>query len=206
MRGRLITIGFLALALAVLVPQGVLAQSDVSTGQLFGTVTDPDGGVMPGATIEVKNTETGFVRRTVSDASGFFRVDLLPVGDYEVKATLAGFKTQVYRDVKIGLGSSARVDFALAISAVEEAVLVIHQHRAHRDHQPQHVVFGERRGDREPAAQRSRLHQLRSADAGCDLRRHERRPGRPRRPQRRRPRDPELVQHRRRQQPVELLR
>ncbi len=79
---------------------------------------------MPGATIEIKNTETGFTRRAVSDASGFYRLTLIPVGDYEIKATLAGFKTSIYRDIYIGLGSSVRIDFALELSAIEEEIVV----------------------------------------------------------------------------------
>ena len=124
MKGHRLIVGFLVLALVVLAPHTLLAQSDANTGQLFGTVTDPDGAVMPGATIEASNQETGFTRRAVSDASGFYRMALMPVGDYEVKATLAGFKTAIYRDVRIGLGASARIDFALAISAIEEEIVV----------------------------------------------------------------------------------
>ncbi len=112
------------MALLALAPQTLMAQSDSSTGQLFGTVTDPNGAVMPGATVEAKNVNTGFTRRAVSDASGFYRMTLMPVGDYEIKATLAGFKTSIYRDISIGLGASTRIDFSLQISAIEEEIVV----------------------------------------------------------------------------------
>lgn len=124
MKGQRFIIGFLALALVALAPLTALAQSDANTGQLFGTVVDPDGKVMPGTTVEARNAETGFTRGAVSDASGFYRIALMPVGDYEIKATLAGFKTAIYRDVRISLGSSTRIDFALDISAVEEEIVV----------------------------------------------------------------------------------
>jgi len=124
MRGSRLIIGFLVLALVALAPQTLLAQSDVSTGQLFGTVTDPEGAVMPGATVEATNTATGFARRSISDARGLYRIDLLPVGTYEVKGMLSGFNTQVYRDIYVGLGASVRLDFALEISAVEEEIVV----------------------------------------------------------------------------------
>jgi outer membrane receptor protein involved in Fe transport len=124
MKGRRFIIGIAALALLALAPQTTLAQSNSTTGQIFGTVTDPDGAVMPGATIEAKNADSGFTRRSVSDASGFFRIDLLPVGNYDLKAVLSGFNTQVYREVYVGLGSSTRMDFALSLSAIEEEIVV----------------------------------------------------------------------------------
>jgi outer membrane receptor protein involved in Fe transport len=124
MKGQRWIIGFVALALVALVPQTALAQSDANTGQLFGTVTDPDGAVMPGTTVVATNQETGFSRTAVSDASGLYRMAQMPVGDYEVKASLSGFKTSIYRDISIGLGGSVRIDFALAISAVEEEIVV----------------------------------------------------------------------------------
>ena len=124
MKGQRFIIGILVLALVVLAPQSLVAQSNSTTGQLFGTVTDPNGAVMPGTTVEATNNDSGFSRRAVSDASGFYRMDLMPVGNYEVRGVLAGFKTQIYRDVYIGLGSSARIDFALQISAIEEEIVV----------------------------------------------------------------------------------
>lgn len=124
MKVQRLIVATLALALMALAPPTLLAQSNVSTGQLFGTVTDPDGSVMPGATIEARNVNSGFTRRAVTDASGFYRMDLLPVGTYDIKATLTGFNTQVFTGTYIGLGSSVRMDFSLEISAVEEEIVV----------------------------------------------------------------------------------
>ncbi|HSN54463.1 MAG TPA: carboxypeptidase regulatory-like domain-containing protein [Candidatus Sulfomarinibacteraceae bacterium] len=124
MTARRPLIALLALALAALAPQAALGQSDASTGQLFGTVTDPEGASLPGATVEARNTATGFARRTATDRSGIYRIDLVPVGTYEVRAALAGFNTQVYRDVSVGLGAAVRLEFALELSAVEEEIVV----------------------------------------------------------------------------------
>ncbi len=124
MKGQRFIIGFLAMALVALAPLTALAQSDANTGQLFGTVVDPDGQVMPGTTVEARNAETGFSRSAVSDATGLYRMAQLPPGDYEVKASLTGFKTAINKDVRIGLGASARIDFTLAISAIEEEIVV----------------------------------------------------------------------------------
>jgi outer membrane receptor protein involved in Fe transport len=122
-RERLL-IGVLAIAVMALAPQPGLAQSSVATGQIFGTAADPEGAMMPGVLIQVKNQDTGFTRGTVTDASGFFRIDLIPSGVYDVRADLAGFKSEVRRGVEVTLGSSIKVEFILALSAIEEEIVV----------------------------------------------------------------------------------
>ncbi len=118
---------WLVAGLLLLAPAAALAQSNAVTGQIFGTVTDPDGGVLPGTTVEVRNVETGLVRRAIADASGFYRIDLLPSGTYDVKATMDGFKTEIQKGVRVTLGSAIRVDFKLSLSAVKEEIVVTAQ-------------------------------------------------------------------------------
>jgi hypothetical protein len=124
MKGHRFIVGCVVLALLVLAPQTLLAQSSASKGQIFGTATDPGGSVMPGVTIVATNSDSGFSRSAVSDASGFYRMDLMPVGNYEIKASLTGFQTQIFRDAYVSLGSSLRMDFAMALSAIEEEIVV----------------------------------------------------------------------------------
>jgi hypothetical protein len=117
-------IGLAAVAALVLAPQMASAQSNVTTGQIFGTVSDPGGAVLPGVTVEVSNVDTGLDRRAVTDDAGRFRFDLLPSGNYEIKAELEGFKTEIKRGINVTLGSSVRLDFDLQLSAVEEEIVV----------------------------------------------------------------------------------
>ncbi len=124
MKGHRFIVGCVVLALLVAAPQTLLAQSSASKGQIFGTATDPEGSVMPGVTIVAKNSDSGFSRSAVSDGSGFYRMDQMPVGNYEIRATLSGFQTQIFRDAYVGLGSSLRMDFAMALSAIEEEIVV----------------------------------------------------------------------------------
>jgi len=124
MRNFRLMIGVLAAVLLAVAPQMGWAQSNVATGQIFGTCADPDGGMMPGVIIQVKNQDTGFNRGTVSDASGFFRLDLLPSGTYDVRGDLSGFKSEIKRGIVVTLGSSVKVEFILALSAVEEEIIV----------------------------------------------------------------------------------
>ena len=76
MRNFRLMIGVLAAVLLAVAPQMGWAQTSRATGQIFGTCEDPAGAMMPGVIIQVKNPETGFTRSTVSDANGFFRLDL----------------------------------------------------------------------------------------------------------------------------------
>ena len=64
------------------------AQTNVNAF-IQGTVMDPSGGVLPGATVQVKNIGTGLARSAVTDSQGRYTATDLLIGDYEVEATLA---------------------------------------------------------------------------------------------------------------------
>jgi len=87
-----------AVVALLLVPVVALAQA---TGQMSGTVTDTSGGVLPGVTIEVTNSATGIARTAVTGADGTYMVPLLQPGDYDVRASLSGFRTVVREGVRV---------------------------------------------------------------------------------------------------------
>jgi len=118
------TVGVLAIALVALMPQLGWAQASAATGQVFGTAQDPDGGALPGVVVQLKNNDTGFTRGTVTDATGFYRIDLVPSGTYDVRADLTGFRSEIQRGVNVTLGSAIKIEFHLALSAVEEEIVV----------------------------------------------------------------------------------
>ncbi len=124
MRKFVMTLGLVVAVAVLLAPHAVWAQSSGSTGQIIGTAMDADGGAMPGTTVIATNTETGFSRTAITDTAGFYRLDLLPVGTYDVKAALDGFRTEIQRGAHVGLGSSVRIDYVLAESAVAEEIVV----------------------------------------------------------------------------------
>ncbi len=70
------------------------AQSD--TGRIVGTVTDPTGAVIPGATITVTNTENGSVRVEQAGPSGELNVAAVPAGNYSARVEAAGFQSQSF--------------------------------------------------------------------------------------------------------------
>ena len=92
-------------------------------GSIEGVVKDTSGAVLPGATVEAK-TDTGVVLSSATDAGGTFRFPSVPPGMYEVTATLQGFAPGKVPGVIIGLGQVKKVDFALSLQGVQEAVEV----------------------------------------------------------------------------------
>jgi len=109
-------------SLFVLLPTGLKAQA--TNGVISGTVTDPSGAALPGATVQVKNVSTGVSRSVTTNEVGRYRVPDLLVGQYEVQATQAGFQTVVESAVRLTVGSERVVNFSLPIGQTQETVNV----------------------------------------------------------------------------------
>ena len=72
-----------------------------ATAAISGTVLDPTGAAIPGASITVRNVGTAFTRSVISDDQGRYVAPELPIGEYEVQASLAGFQTVVRRGIPL---------------------------------------------------------------------------------------------------------
>ena len=105
-----------------LCPSLTLAQT--VTGTLQGTIKDAGGGVLPGVAVVARSADTGATRETVTNDAGFFVLPFLPLGGYEVSASLAGFKTVVREAITVTLNATRVVDFELAPAAVAETITV----------------------------------------------------------------------------------
>ena len=121
-RVRCLALFGLVLALCAAGPP-VLAQFD--SGQLSGFVRDPQGGVVPGATVKVLNDSTKAERSYTSDNSGYFVAPALPPGSYRVEIQLAGFRKYVRTGVKLDAASKVQVDAVLVPGGVDEEVTVV---------------------------------------------------------------------------------
>ncbi|MDO8678178.1 MAG: carboxypeptidase-like regulatory domain-containing protein [Acidobacteriota bacterium] len=80
---------FVAIVSTLWLPQAAAAQT---TATLTGRVVDDSGGVLPGATITARHTQTGLQRSTVSDAQGRYTLASLTPGSYQVHVELSGFR------------------------------------------------------------------------------------------------------------------
>src|SRR5262249_38762952 len=94
------------------------------TGSIQGTVVDQSGAVLPGVTITVTNTSTGVSRSIVTDDTGSFRAELLPVGVYEVAAELQGFTAPKAPNVTLTGGATLTLRIEMRVAGVAENVTV----------------------------------------------------------------------------------
>ena len=94
------------------------------TASIAGKVEDPSGASVPGATVTVKNTETGSARTVSTDGTGNYRVLSLAVGGYEVKTEKPGFKTVVQTGIHLAVGQEALVNMKLEVGEVVQEVTV----------------------------------------------------------------------------------
>lgn len=114
----------LALTLVVSVAHLTHGQTQSTTGTIQGTVTDANGAVVPGATVEAKNHETNFTATLSTDEGGRFVVLALPPGNYSVTVTKQGFGTLVLERVELTVGQAITLPLSMKVSGVEERVTV----------------------------------------------------------------------------------
>src|SRR5215218_9053329 len=81
--------------------QAILAFAQNTTGKIVGTVTAPDGALVPGATIVVTDNQTNKERTITASDDGTFEVSQLDFGTYTVKITATGYKTFTTTNVKV---------------------------------------------------------------------------------------------------------
>jgi Carboxypeptidase regulatory-like domain/TonB dependent receptor len=114
------TLGFLFLLL--LIPGSLIAQT--FRGTILGTVTDPQGAVVAGAKVTVRNVDTGLERTTQTSADGSYAVPELPIGTYTVTVNQSGFQTSYVTSIAVDVASEKRVDVALKAGQVTTTVEV----------------------------------------------------------------------------------
>ena len=114
----------LILAMALVVALPASSQTQITTGVIQGTVTDPTGAVVPGAAVEVRNTATNFARALTTGVDGRFIALQLQPGPYRVTVSLPGFATHVQEDVNLTVGQSITINPVLKVSGTAETVTV----------------------------------------------------------------------------------
>ncbi len=115
---KLLVFGLLLCVVAI--PLG----AQTTTGSIVGTVTDPSGAVIGGASVTITNMGTGIAVKTTTDSGGNYVVTPLQVGRYSVTVEAAGFKKSIRSDVTVNVQDRVRVDAALEVGAVTDTVEV----------------------------------------------------------------------------------
>lgn len=115
-------IAVLVVMLGTLIGGMTTSWAQTASGNVYGTITDESGAVLPGATITISGA-TLAPRTTVSDPSGSFRFLNLDPSSYQMSVTLGGFAT-VNRTVSVNTGQNVELRYSLKVSSVEETVTV----------------------------------------------------------------------------------
>src|SRR5579871_3133615 len=89
------------------------------TGGLRGTVSDPTGAAVPRAKVTLTNLETRQARAQEANAQGEFTFELLPIGNYEIKAEAPGFATSVTQAL-VSTGEYASVNFRMEVGQLSQ--------------------------------------------------------------------------------------
>jgi hypothetical protein len=124
MRSALLRTALFALILVGTLESVAFAQGGSAKSTLSGTVADTAGGVIPGATVVVRNAATSLETATVTNATGVFDVPALDAGTYTITISLSGFKTSVLTDVELLAATTRSVKVTLDVGALAEAVEV----------------------------------------------------------------------------------
>jgi Carboxypeptidase regulatory-like domain/TonB-dependent Receptor Plug Domain len=111
------------LAVLFLSASPALPQSG-TTGALTGTVTDPSGGVIVGATVTATSLATGQERSVTTDTSGSYKFSLLQAGAYSIKFSASGFKTAEVPSVTVNITETPVLNQKLEVGAQSEQVTV----------------------------------------------------------------------------------
>ncbi len=100
------------------------AAAQTSTSSLTGVVLDESGGALAGASVTVKNVDTGATRQAVTDTAGRYALANLEPGQYELRVELTGFKAVVRSGLALHVGGASVVDVTLGVGALSEEVVV----------------------------------------------------------------------------------
>ena len=124
-RSRKLVFGFAVLFTVLFsLMAGVVAHAQVTGATLTGTVTDPSGGVVAGATISSTNTATASTRDTTSDSAGLYTIPNLVPGVYDIKVTATGFSTTVQSGLALSVGQQMQLNFSLKVGNTTTTVQV----------------------------------------------------------------------------------
>lgn len=112
-----------AFLLAAALTLGVTTtQAQTVSGTVEGTVQDSQGGRLPGVNVQLRSTETGQLRTSVTNGEGFFQMPFVPIGRYRVSSELSGFGRKV-NEIEVRLNSSTVVNFTLTPAVAEEVIV-----------------------------------------------------------------------------------
>jgi hypothetical protein len=112
------------IALAILLGFSAVVWSQVVTATLQGTIVDPNGALVPNATVTATNANRGTSISRKADDSGLVTMTSMPPGDYTITVEAPGFKTLTRSGLNLSAGAEARLTLQLEVGAVSEKIVV----------------------------------------------------------------------------------
>jgi len=100
------------------------ARAQVDTGSIVGTVADPSGAVVPGATVTVINTGTAYTLTATTNSTGTYQFTPIRIGTYTVQVQATGFATNKRSDIDVHVQQEVVVDVILQPGTVTQVVEV----------------------------------------------------------------------------------
>ena len=94
------------------------------TGAIAGTVSDPSGALVRSAAVVIKSQGTGEMRDLASDSEGYFSVQFLPPGKYDLTVRTAGFEPFILDDIQVQITEVSRLKIQLALSGAKQQIMV----------------------------------------------------------------------------------
>ncbi|HEY3135929.1 MAG TPA: TonB-dependent receptor [Blastocatellia bacterium] len=123
-RWRQLMLGWVSLAMLLTLGMPRAGHAQTLYGSIVGNVTDSSGAAVNKATVTIKNRETNLSRDTTTDEAGNYSFPTVQTGSYGMTVTVSGFKTYTRTEIPVTLNTVTRVDVALEVGQVTEAVSV----------------------------------------------------------------------------------
>lgn len=114
----------MALAGIMAVHATAAGQSQALNGQIEGVVKDANGSAVPGASITIRNIETGAERAVTSGGDGVYRAPLLPLGTYRITVEAPNFKKLIRDGITLTAGQTATIDLGLEAGDLSATVTI----------------------------------------------------------------------------------
>jgi len=109
---------------AIICSLAAFAWAQGPVGTLTGTITDPAGAAVPGATVIATNAATGVETRTTTTSTGTYTLPYLPAGNYTVRVSAPGFRTATAENVVLRVAQTQTADVKMEVGGVTEQVVV----------------------------------------------------------------------------------
>ena len=118
-----ISIQIITLAVTLVFGASLFAQTG-ATGAIVGTVTDPQGAVVPGADVSITDRSTNATTKTTTNSAGHYVLANVNPGVYDIKITKSGFQTALIREQKVDIGKTLTEDLKLPVGSVTQEITV----------------------------------------------------------------------------------